>query len=67
MPFPNSIEALKDAGYVYTGTAFCRKCRAEILWFRTPVNNRPIPIDRDGTKAHWASCPHTEYFKTKRR
>jgi hypothetical protein len=61
MPFPATFAELLKAGYSYSGSGNCRKCRARILWYRTP-NDARIPINPDAT-THWSSCPYAKDFK----
>jgi hypothetical protein len=60
--FPQSLDALTAAGYVYSGSAHCRKCNGRILWYKTPVNAKLMPMNPDGT-THWATCPNAKDFK----
>jgi len=59
--FPNSFDVLHAIGYNYSGSGNCRRCKARILWYRTPQGKR-MPMNPDAT-THWASCPYAKDFK----
>lgn len=65
MPFPQSLDELVNAGYTYAGSSFCRKCNARILWYKTPVNKKQLPMNPDGT-THWSTCEFADHFKKKK-
>jgi hypothetical protein len=67
MMFPQTRQALVDAGYKQTNYARCRGCSAGIEWWLTP-NGQKIPMDcmkTDESPAitHFATCPARELFR----
>lgn len=68
MPFPETVEEMKDAGYEFKNEGDCRGCRVRIQWWKTPLGrNIPMDVDEDGNvQSHWASCPKAKDFRGKR-
>ena len=64
MPFPTTIEGLKEAGYRFEGDGTCSKCGAAIEWWETP-RNKKMPVDHGTATPHWSTCPYAEDFKKK--
>jgi hypothetical protein len=63
--------------------ARCKSCQADIVWFRTAANDRPIPVDAEGIRReealplidvvtihavpHFATCPNAAQHRKARR
>ena len=65
MPFPKTLDALREAGYKFQRHTPCRGCLAMIEWWLTP-NSKYIPMDIDAhgkAEPHWASCPKAAEFR----
>jgi len=43
--------------------AICKGCGQAIIWAATETNKK-MPINPDGNKAHWATCPQAQKFKS---
>jgi len=65
MPFPTTIEEMKQAGYVFDNDSHCRGCGAKIEWWKTQKGkNMPMDVDQDGNcEPHWSSCPKAKDFR----
>lgn len=56
----------------------CRSCHAKIIWFKTEAGKN-MPVDADTVepedeeldlerhKVHWATCPHADQHRSKRK
>jgi hypothetical protein len=68
MPFPETLEELKNAGYIFSNQANCRGCGAAIEWFTTPSGKKmPFDVDKDGNiESHFATCPKADTFRKAR-
>ena len=69
MPFPQTLDELKSAGYVFSNHATCKGCMADIEWWTSPKGSK-LPMDpmERGTspaKAHFGSCPEADSFRKK--
>jgi hypothetical protein len=65
MPFPETIDELKAAGYVFQDQAACRGCGAAIEFWKTPSGKlMPIDVDIDGNcESHFGTCPRAKDFR----
>jgi hypothetical protein len=67
MPFPQTQDELKSAGYVWQNDATCKGCGADISWYKTPKGSMmPMdPMDRGAAPAvpHWSTCPDRDTFR----
>lgn len=61
---PKTREEFIKAGWKYSSTTNCRKCRAIIEFWVTP-NKRWAPMNSDLT-SHFASCPSADHFRSKK-
>jgi hypothetical protein len=64
MPFPQTIDELRRAGYKYENDAKCRTCGADIEWWISP-NNKKIPMDHGTAIAHFTTCPDADQHRSK--
>src|SRR5262245_43640364 len=64
MQFPETLDALRHAGYRFSGEAHCKGCAARIEWWTTP-EGKHIPLDVDGEKVtpHWSTCTQAHLFR----
>ena len=67
MPFPQTLDELKSAGYMFDNHAECRGCGESIEWWKTP-NGKSIPMnpmDRGVSPAvaHWSTCSEADSFR----
>ena len=68
MPIPNTVEALKAAGYTFDNEGTCRGCGATILWFTTPKGKK-APFERvqpaigEVIESHFGRCPQAAGFR----
>lgn len=68
MPFPQTLDELRAAGYRFDSHSHCAGCNAVIEWWITPTGKR-MPMDvteEDEVQAHWASCPKAHQFRKMR-
>ena len=67
MPFPKTLDALREAGYLPDGFSTC-SCGAKIKWFITPKGKRmPVDVFESGAvDSHFATCPNAEQFRKKK-
>jgi hypothetical protein len=67
MPFPETIEALKAAGYTFDNGANCHGCGQAIEWWITPRGKKmPMDVDADGNcESHFGTCPNAKQFRSK--
>ena len=65
MPFPQTLDELRAAGYRFEGHAHCRGCNRVIEWWVTPHGKRmPMDVTDSGkAEAHWATCPKVDQFR----
>ena len=73
MPFPNTAQRLREAGYVYDNDATCRGCGADIQWWITPKGKKmPMSFKQTGNvkdgfgevmESHFSSCPNANSFR----
>jgi hypothetical protein len=67
MPFPETREAMEDAGYKRGCYSRCRGCKRPMEWWTTPTGKRiPMdPMDHPDSAAisHFATCPEAGRFK----
>jgi hypothetical protein len=67
MPFPQTREALKAAGYCFDNHARCRGCGAEIEWYFSPKGSKMpfdlMPEETSPAITHFATCPNAEDFR----
>lgn len=70
MPFPQTADELKAAGYKFDNDATCRGCGADIEWWITPRGKKlPMdPMDTGTAKAvpHWGTCSDAPLFRKDR-
>jgi len=81
MPFPETLDELRAAGYTYKSTARCRGCQAVIEFWLVPpdrqqsiigntlVTRKLSPFDIDGqgnVTSHFATCPKVKLFRKER-
>lgn len=70
MPFPETLDELQRAGYVFKGTGSCRACGVQMAWFETPKGKK-MPMTRKGNdlpkrfEAHHSVCPKAGEFRKK--
>jgi hypothetical protein len=67
MPFPSTLEELKQQGYTFDQHRACKgkSCTATLEIWRTP-KGKYMPFDVDGSgnvQPHWANCPDHEDFR----
>src|ERR1700690_324305 len=62
MPFPTTIEGLKEANYKFEGDGVCKGCGADIEWWTTP-SQRKMPTNHGTATPHWGTCPNRQDFK----
>lgn len=66
MPFPQTIDELRAAGYKFDRCAYCRGCGALIEWWTTTAG-KPIPMnvtdDPGKVTTHFATCPKADRFR----
>ncbi len=67
MPFPQTFDGMKAAGYKFDAHARCRGCGQEIEFWLTP-RGKKIPMDlmpNGDSKAvsHFATCPDAPLFR----
>ena len=67
MPFPTTLDELRNAGYRFIEHARCAGCPAVIEWWSTPAGKRmPMDVTDSGkVQAHWASCKNPDLFRRK--
>ena len=65
MPFPETIDELKAAGYKFLNDSNCRGCGFAIEWWETPKGKKmPMDVLADGTcESHWGTCPKAKEFR----
>lgn len=63
--FPETIDEMRTAGYIFKNDSTCRGCGARIEWWTTPRGKFiPMDVDADGNcEAHWATCPKAKEFR----
>jgi hypothetical protein len=62
MPFPTTIEELKEQGYKFDGDGTCRGCGTAIEWWTTP-RGKKMPTDYGTATPHWSTCTNAEEFR----
>ena len=62
MPFPKTLDELREANYRFEGEGTCRGCQADIEWWITPAQKK-IPMDHGTATPHWSTCPERDQFK----
>jgi len=67
MPFPETIDELRKAGYVFENDSNCKACGAPIEWYRTPKGKMmPMDVEPGGDCVpHWGTCPNATDFRKK--
>jgi hypothetical protein len=68
MPFPQTLDELRFAGYKFDEHSHCRGCDAVIEWWITPAGKKmPMDVtDSGAVTSHFATCPKArEFRKTK--
>ena len=55
--FPRGHRALILEGFLFVSAGKCSDCGAAVLWYRTPVRQKLMPIDPTREKPHWWTCP----------
>jgi hypothetical protein len=65
VPFPETIDALKAAGYRFDSDGICRGCGTSIEWWITPRGKRmPMDVDQSGNvESHFSTCPQAKEFR----
>jgi len=65
MPFPETVDELKTAGYKFDGHSHCRGCGEVIEWWLTPRGKRmPMDVDARGNcESHFSTCPKAANFR----
>jgi len=48
--------------YLGDSPSHCRSCGAKMLWVESVKNQRPAPINPDGT-SHFATCPQADRWR----
>jgi len=68
MPFPETLDKLRAAGYRFNLDAHCRGCGARIEWWITPAGKHmPMDVTDSGkVQSHFATCPKVEQFRKER-
>lgn len=70
MPFPQTLDELKSAGYKFSDYGVCRGCGEDVEWWTTPRGkNIPMnPMDTGTSKAipHWSTCSDAPLFRKER-
>jgi hypothetical protein len=69
MPFPETRDAMEEAGYKRMSYTRCRACHAAMEMWRT-LTQKLIPMDPmpEGTSqavSHYATCPFAAQFRKK--
>lgn len=67
MPFPETFDELKAAGYRFENDSECKGCGDPIEWWVTP-NNRTIPMNpmtkgKSPAIPHWSTCVESDSFR----
>lgn len=67
MPFPETIDELKAAGYTFHNNANCSGCGAAIEFWRTSKGRMmPMDVDAEGNcESHFGTCPAAKQFRKK--
>jgi len=77
MAIPETTNALREAGWEYSGEATCRGCGERIEWWITPSGkNMPVSVKDVGTiktgrkeirMSHFSDCPSVNQFRSQRK
>jgi hypothetical protein len=62
MPFPTTLDELRQQGYKFEGDAQCKSCGAAIEWWTTPKNKK-MPCDHGTATPHWSTCPSADQHR----
>lgn len=69
MAFPETLEELQRAGFVFKDTGTCKGCQAKIAWFITP-KQKWMPFSRKPGnehpkrfESHHTACPERDKFR----
>jgi len=67
MPFPQTLDELRSAGYRFEGDGKCKACDADLEWWITPKKGerggKYIPMNFGTAIPHWSTCPNAEDFR----
>lgn len=67
MPFPETFDALKAAGYRFDNHGRCKGCGEDIEWWITPRNKKmPMNLMPEGSSkavSHHATCEDAPLFR----
>jgi len=67
MPFPKTLDELREAGYKYENGTDCKGCGAPIEFWRSPKRgdkgDKLIPMDYGTAMPHWSTCPVADQFR----
>jgi hypothetical protein len=65
MPFPTTLDELRNGGYKFENDSHCRGCGASIEWFETPKGKKmPFDVDEKGNvESHFSSTPKANDFR----
>jgi hypothetical protein len=81
MPLPTQVKELQAAGYAYEDKGVCRRCGAEIEWWKSPSGakmpfrvfkireneaNPASRVVRLERVVHFADCPKAKKFRKKK-
>lgn len=59
-----TLDDLRKSGYKYESASKCKKCGADIEWWKTP-SQKLCPFDFGTATSHFATCPDAEHFREK--
>lgn len=70
MPFPQTFDELKAAGYKFQNHSNCRSCKAEIEWWETPRGKKMpfdlMPAGDSPAVTHFTTCPNADEHRRPR-